>query len=953
MRKIIFILFIISLLTGQFAPSIGDITVLGIRVSFKHDSDESTTGDGTFLVAQDSVECGDYTLDPPPHNRAYFESQLKAVDSYFRSVSYGKFGINNSDIFPIEPDSSYQLPNSMAYYHPYGETEEIQDGLIAELFKDAIEAADTISFSNYDVVVVFHAGIGQDFELPFLDPTPEDIPSAYIDSDFLLGNLGVPDVGGVSTGIILPETQNHLLYEEAEDIFYGVSNPCEYQFGLTGTFALMMGFAIGLPPLWDTESGESGVGVFALMDQGSNNGRGVIPAPPDAWTRIDAGWESATLVRPTNDIELPSRDSLASQIVRVDINESEYFLIENRNNWIYKGVDFDSLRWRNRSDDDVLPDYVTYLMDSVDVEVDSLTHVITSVPNYDLGLPSSGLLIWHIDESKILEGRDNYTVNADREHRGVDLEEADGAQDIGYPSPFLFTDPSSGMWWDMWFAENEGFYYANPGFKGQPPSFGPDTYPNTRANNGANSFIEINNISNASDTMSFTVANSLMADGFPDTSLHIHFFYDFTGDGVPEIIGGKDSLWWSESNSLEKHYFYNAPSNEFMLATSGMSRGLMQIHYLIYTGRLGDSLHIQNFVFDSQNLDFQTSWNTTIEVDMPYLLRSKLHTTSIMLSWWYYELYVTEHTVDTNYVEDSTYALQKTWSYVSDEKLNISQNMTLAIGRQSGILYKKSDYVEFPSEVTEDFGLEAYIFTNIGVVDIDLDGVVEILGTDNNGLVHIINTNFTFESGFPISLDATSAVLARDLFGDEHPELVVQVDSADIVVLDWKGKEHYRLSNPKGSELRMLSQYQGYNCIATESTIWLFDSTTTTYGNEWPYIHHDPSNSRSLIAYVDFRVPDANKLIDTRRTYNYPNPAEDGSTTIRVFVESAEKVEINIYDIAGYFVKSLVIDTPTQGEVNEVIWNVSDVESGVYLANVIATKEDRSENKILKIAVVH
>jgi len=31
---------------------------------------------------------------------------------------------------------------------------------------------------------------------------------------------------------------------------------------------MMVGFAVGLPPLWDLKSGLSGVGVFSLMDQG-------------------------------------------------------------------------------------------------------------------------------------------------------------------------------------------------------------------------------------------------------------------------------------------------------------------------------------------------------------------------------------------------------------------------------------------------------------------------------------------------------------------------------------------------------------------------------------------------------------------------------------------------------------------------------------------------------------
>ena len=48
-------------------------------------------------------------------------------------------------------------------------------------------------------------------------------------------------------GIILPETQNHLLYEISNDMFSSASSPCDYQYGLTGTFALMIGFALVYP----------------------------------------------------------------------------------------------------------------------------------------------------------------------------------------------------------------------------------------------------------------------------------------------------------------------------------------------------------------------------------------------------------------------------------------------------------------------------------------------------------------------------------------------------------------------------------------------------------------------------------------------------------------------------------------------------------------------------------
>ena len=241
----------ISAISAQQIPLQGDISILVIRTSFAQDSDVSTTGNGQFLIEDYEGDCIPYVLDPPPHDREYFEAHLQALDSYFNSVSQEQLGIDilNSLVLPIDTLGSYSLASTMAYYNPYGD-EELQELRLAELFRDALEAAYVdeggIDFDAYDLFTVVHAGVGQDFALPFLDPTPEDIASAYIDSNLLLEQLGAAEItfnngSSVSSGIILPETQNHLLFDEADDIFFGASDPCEYQFALTGTWALMMG----------------------------------------------------------------------------------------------------------------------------------------------------------------------------------------------------------------------------------------------------------------------------------------------------------------------------------------------------------------------------------------------------------------------------------------------------------------------------------------------------------------------------------------------------------------------------------------------------------------------------------------------------------------------------------------------------------------------------------------
>lgn len=950
MRQLVLSILVACPLFGQFVSSTGDISVLGIRVSFQPDNDPSTTGNGTFLTELTSEACGEYFIDPPPHGQAYFEAQLRAADSYFRSVSRGSFGISqDSRIFPHNDEfGSYSLDTSMAYFHPFAD-EDLQDRRLAELFRASLEKAyetDSLDFSEFDIIAIFHAGIGQDFALPFLDPTPQDIPSAYIDSDFLMEQLDIseisfPDGNSVSSGIILPETQNHLLYDIADQIFVGISSPCDYQFAMTGTVALMLGFAIGLPPLWDTESGESGAGVFALMDQGSNNGRGVIPAPPDPWTRIYAEWESPTVIRPKENVELIARDSLANEIVRVDINRSEYFLIENRNNWAVNGVDIDSMRWRNRTADGIMPTYAEILVDSVDVDIDSLSRVITSVPDYDLGLPGSGLLIWHIDEDKIDEGLNSYSVNGDREHRGLDLEEADGAQDIGYTS--------TGFWSDMWFAGNSKYYVANPGFRGQPPSFGPDTHPNTRSYGGADSYIEINNISGPGNIMSFSVDNSLMAHDFPDTSLHIHFFYDFTGDGKPQIIGGMDSLWWSPSDSLHRHPFFELPSDSFHIAVTDYEApepGLTAVC------RIGESNVVFLFSFDKNEGNFNLRWSQTVVSNLltpprlPVLVEGLPDTDMVNLLWRWSGALVSETVIDP-YPRgaESFDPIRAVRALIRDSWTGSSDSLFAEI-TADGQLFVTTDSLTLSG--LENLGLET-----ISTIDLDRDGKAEILASDRKGTVYAFNANMTMESGFPVPLNATSAVLGRDLLGNAHPELVIQADSSDILVLDWQGEVLYRLANPKGSQLRMLGQYQGRNSIASESAVWLFDSLSVTQGNEWSYVHGDPANRRRLEASLDTTPVMTERLIDSRRTYNYPNPAKKNSTTIRVFVESAERIEIIIYDVAGFYIDTLTMESPVRGEINEVVWDVSGVDSGVYFANVLATRGVKSQNKILKISVVH
>jgi len=68
-----------------------------------------------------------------------------------------------------------------------------------------------------------------------------------------------------------------------------MQNQLDINIGLHGTEILLSGYLLGLPALYDTETGKSKAGVFGLMDQGSNNANGLVPIKPSAFERILLG----------------------------------------------------------------------------------------------------------------------------------------------------------------------------------------------------------------------------------------------------------------------------------------------------------------------------------------------------------------------------------------------------------------------------------------------------------------------------------------------------------------------------------------------------------------------------------------------------------------------------------------------------------------------------------------
>lgn len=133
------------------------------------------------------------------------------------------------------------------------------------------------------------------------------------------------------------------------------SDPAAAAQATIGIIVHEAGHLLGLPDLYDTDDSSEGVGRWSVMSKGLWNEvtqPGDSPSFMDPWSKLTLGWVIPTMVAGTlRNQAIP--DAATSPTVFRFLTGSEYFLVENRNGG-----------------------------------------------TYDAGLPSTGLLIWHIDDAK-------------------------------------------------------------------------------------------------------------------------------------------------------------------------------------------------------------------------------------------------------------------------------------------------------------------------------------------------------------------------------------------------------------------------------------------------------------------------------------------------------------------------------------------------------------------------
>ena len=411
-----------------------------LRVQFLEDFTSETTGNGKFDLEAD-----------PPHDRVYAQGLMDDLASYYEDVSVGEL-ILFPEVFPAGLNQAYTLDHQMSWY---GSSEAGMQG-VCELLRDAVEAADQdVDFSSFDAVIVFHAGAGQEADI--LRNSPDDIGSVFLTLTDLIYYLpgagfnyqGIPTSDGVfiREGCIVPE-------QESQDGF---------GLGVLVTICHEFGHQLGLPDLYDTMTGHVGIGGWGLMGYGQWMMSGFWPSAPCAWSKVYLNWVDV--------IEVPDEGEFTvtvdEAVLKVPLSSTEYLLIENR-----------------QRDPDGNGSFGTH--------------------ERDWGLAGSGILIWHIDRTRLGDFVALNMVNVDPAHKGVDLEEADGIQDFDYSLPDIYG--YEGSQYDPWFSGGYAW------------QFDPASEPSSDASWGGGTFLTVDVLDGIANSMTVAISRTGVCDGWPITT---------------------------------------------------------------------------------------------------------------------------------------------------------------------------------------------------------------------------------------------------------------------------------------------------------------------------------------------------------------------------------------------------------------------------------------------------
>jgi M6 family metalloprotease-like protein len=250
--------------------------------------------------------------------RSEYFGQTASVSSYYQEDSYGKVTLTGDVL------GWYKLPYPEAHYGK--DCLNIDDAACNgqdaswQIAQDAYNLAckDT-NFANYDYYVFLHSGNGEE-------------SSAVKNDVWSVTYLGGEDVTPTTCSTAITLTKFNIVPESEADGAVPL-----------GVYCHEFGHQLGLPDLYNTNTGQTILGPWSLMDKGLWNGNppGSSPSHMDAWSKVQLQFMSGSMIATANagvtttfTIDPTEVSSSNVHVVQVPLGSgsppSRYYLIEVR-----------------------------------------------------------------------------------------------------------------------------------------------------------------------------------------------------------------------------------------------------------------------------------------------------------------------------------------------------------------------------------------------------------------------------------------------------------------------------------------------------------------------------------------------------------------------------------------------------------------------------------------------
>jgi hypothetical protein len=621
---------------------------------------------------------------------------------------------------------------------------------------------------------------------------------------------------------------------------------------------------------------------------------------------------------------------------------------------------------------------------------------------------NGGILIWHIDETVIRKQINTVGVNSNPDRKGVELKEADGAQDIGRPMNIGFSQNAPiGSAFDFWWSgNNSSVIFQTDTLSLYQNRFGPDTFPNNQSHTGAISPFEIYDISENLPIASFKIDKTI-----PDNTI-FDLITSSTLDSVTTSTLLSDAYWSryplaiqsvpsnDSSNrviipGMDGFILYN-PDTKISFSKISDDESLQQpltdfnrsgllaiapnpLHVVdnmdvsLYSLNNDIATLIENYPVVPNSGFLSSSEAAIIDIDGT---RFRINTDSGSIIQSPVNQQLSENIGQIQSVIENNqlkiYSAHGTVIHPLIPSDSFTREHTGLIHSGNGLTYVYlllDDKLSLYSP-TDQYSNEIVLADGVrlgwpAIIDLHHDGNPDFLYVNQvDGKLYGKNSNGGMIDGFPITAPPgnqfTGTPLVADLDGDGSTDILIPAeDTFSLSIFAYKSDteiiDHFPLmvggipsSNHQLIHPILMDRYLIAVSQENDLKVWEFPKIEKI---QWGSLYGNSSNNKVTAQFELSESPTVSyTLLNSSETYNWPNPATD-ETFIRFQTESAAQIRIRITTLSGRLISDKRFNS-LGGPPEDLHIDTSSWVSGAYIALLEATSGNTTEKKLIKIAIV-